>query len=439
MFVDEAHITVRSGRGGNGIVAFRREKFVPRGGPAGGDGGKGGDVILAADEQLGTLIDFKYQPHHAAENGTPGGTSRKTGKDGADLVIRAPQGTLVFDDDTDELLADLAAPGSRVLVCRGGRGGRGNQHFATASSQAPEIAERGEPAQERRLRLELRLVADVGVIGFPNVGKSTLISVVSAARPKIADYPFTTLQPNLGVVRLGIDRSFVIADMPGLIVGAHEGAGLGDRFLRHISRTRLLIHMLDAAALEGRDPLDDFDAINNELALYGEPLPSLPQIVTLNKVDLPDAPELARLTAEAVAKRGYECLPISAATHEGVDELMEAVWAKMAELPEPVPEEAEPQLVLAAPPRERPLDIRQAEPGLFVVSGTEVERAAAVAWLDSRAGLARFHSVLARLGVLKALELAGAEEGDTVKIGGTQFDYAPDEPVERGRRRRRSK
>jgi GTP-binding protein len=437
MFVDEVHITVRSGRGGNGVVAFRREKYVPRGGPAGGDGGKGGNVILAADPQLGTLIDFRYQPHHAAENGRPGGTSRKSGRDGADLVVCVPQGTLVYDDDTDQLLADLAGPGSRVLVCRGGKGGRGNQHFATASSQTPDIAERGEPAEERRLRLELRLVADVGVIGFPNVGKSTLISVVSAARPKIADYPFTTLQPNLGVVRLGIDRSFVIADMPGLIVGAHEGAGLGDRFLRHISRTRLLIHMLDAAALEGRDPLDDLGAINAELALYGDPLPSLPQIVALNKMDLPDAAELAEMTAEALAARGCECFPISAATREGVDELMEAAWARIAELPEPVSEEAEPELIVATPPDERPLDVRRPEPGLFIVSGTDVERAAAVAWLDSTAGLARFHRELGKLGVLEALAEAAAEEGDTVKIGDTEFEYAPDEPVQRGRRRKR--
>ena len=439
MFVDEVRIKVRSGRGGDGVVAFRREKFIPRGGPAGGDGGKGGDVVLAVDPQLGTLVDFQYQPNHTAEGGTRGGSSRKTGKDGADVVVRVPQGTLVYDEDTDELLADLDAAGSRVLVCRGGRGGRGNQHFATPSNQAPEIAERGEPGEERRLRLELRLVADVGVIGFPNVGKSTLISVVSAARPKIADYPFTTLQPNLGVVRLGIDRSFVIADMPGLIVGAHEGAGLGDRFLRHISRTRLLIHMLDAAALEGRDPLDDFDAINQELALYGEPLPSLPQIVALNKLDLPDAEELAELTAENLRSRGYQCFAVSAATRQSVDELMEACWSRLAELSDEIEEEAEPEMIVAAPPRERPLHVEEAEAGVFEVTGTDVERAAAVAWLASTAGLGRFHSVLERLGILKALAEAGAEDGDTIVIGNTEFEYTPDEPAERGRRRRRER
>jgi GTPase len=430
VFVDEVRITVRSGRGGNGVVAFRREKFLPRGGPAGGEGGRGGDVILWANPQLGTLIDFTYKPLRRAEDGQHGSGSRKTGRDAEDLLMPVPVGTLVFDADTGELLADLAAPQARVLVAKGGRGGRGNLHFTSSTRQAPRIAERGEPGQERRLRLELRLVADVGVIGFPNVGKSTLISVVSAAHPKIADYPFTTLQPNLGVVRLGVDRSFVIADMPGLIVGAHQGAGLGDRFLRHIARTRLLIHMLDAAALERPGPLGDLDAVNHELTQFSERLASLPQLIALNKTDLPGAAERAAECARVLAGRGYPCYAISAATRAGVPELMEAAYARLAEQPLPAAT-GEAALVVAPPPREQPLLVKRTETGVFHVTGTAVERTAAMAYLDSREGLSRFHEELRRQGVLSALAEAGAEEGDTVTIGDAAFDYIPDrEPWE---------
>jgi GTP-binding protein len=441
MLVDEAIITVRSGRGGNGIVSFRREKFVPKGGPAGGDGGKGGDVLLYTDAQSATLVDFKYAPRYSAENGVPGSGAMKTGRDGGDCRIKVPVGTLVYDDGTGDLLADLSAPGMELLVARGGRGGRGNVHFATPSRQAPEVAEGGEPGQERRLRLELRLLADVGVIGFPNVGKSTLISVVSAARPKIAEYPFTTLSPNLGVVSLpGVGRSFVIADMPGLIVGAHEGAGLGDRFLKHISRTRLLIHMLDVAALEGRDPVEDFDAINRELALFGENLAAIPQIVALNKIDLPEGKDRAKTVGQTLAGRGYDCYPISAATGAGVGELMEATWARLAEFGEPEEPPAEAQLIIAAPPAERPLSVERMERGAFRVKGTAAEHAAATAYVQSRQGLDRFHRTLQRLGVLRALREAGAREGDTVIVGKREFDYVEDRAVAEmrgGRRRRR--
>ncbi|MBM3500840.1 MAG: GTPase ObgE [Armatimonadetes bacterium] len=442
MLVDEAVISVRSGRGGNGIVSFRREKFVPKGGPAGGDGGKGGDVLLYTDDQLSTLIDFRYAPRYAAEDGWPGQSSHKTGRHGADCLIRVPVGTLVYDHETGELLADLGGPRMKLLVARGGRGGRGNVHFATPSRQAPEVAEGGEPAQQRRLRLELRLLADVGVIGFPNVGKSTLISVVSAARPKVADYPFTTLAPNLGVVSLpGVGRSFVLADMPGLIVGAHEGAGLGDRFLKHISRTRLLIHVLDAAALEGRDPVEDFDAINRELALFGEGLADIPQIVALNKVDLPDGREFGAIAAEALQARGLECHLISAATREGVDRLMEAAWAKLAQLPaaEAQAGEGEEELLIAAPPREEPLTIEVTESGAFRVCGTAAERAVARAYMQSREGLAAFHEALRRAGVLDALKQAGAVEGDTVRLGKTEFDYLEDDREPIAPRRRTAK
>lgn len=428
MLVDETEITVRSGRGGNGVVAFRREKFVPLGGPGGGDGGKGGDVFITADPQLATLLDFQYQPHHSAEDGRHGGTSQKTGKGGADLTIAVPAGTLVHDVETGDLLADLDRPGMTLLAARGGRGGRGNCHFVTPSHRAPEIAERGEPSQQRRLRLELRLVADVGVIGFPNVGKSTLISVVSAARPKIADYPFTTLQPNLGVVGLsGVDRSFIIADMPGLIVGAHEGAGLGDRFLKHISRTRLLIHMLDAAAIEGRDPAEDFSAVNRELELAGHGLGELPQIVAFNKTDLPDAEELAEMTGEALEAQGHDCHLISAVTRRGVNELMEAVWTRLQELGTEAPEAGE-QLEVIVPPdlAEQPLSVKEEEPGVFRVTGTEVEYTAAVAYVSSQEGLLKFHRKLQKLGALSALAEAGAEEGDRAKIADLEFDYIPD-------------
>ncbi|MGQ9730487.1 MAG: GTPase ObgE [Candidatus Zipacnadales bacterium] len=429
MFVDEVTITVRSGRGGNGTVAFRREKFVPRGGPAGGDGGKGGDVILRANEQLLTLLDFKYEPHHRAEDGVHGSGSRKTGRDGADCIIDVPVGTLVYDAQTGDLLADLNVPGAKLLVARGGRGGRGDYHFATPSRQAPRIAEGGEPGQERHLRLELRLVADVGVIGFPNVGKSTLVSVVSAAHPRIADYPFTTLSPHLGVVSLpGVGRSFVVADMPGLIVGAHDGAGLGDRFLRHIARTRLLIHMLDAAALEGRDPLDDFDALNRELTLFGEHLAEIPQIVVLNKIDLPQAYDRAMVTKQALTQRGYDCYAISAATHTGVNALMETVWQRLEELgPAPIQRAAEPPLIVAPPPPEVPLQVTVAGPHCFRVTGTAAERASARAYLESREGLVLFHQELSRLGVLQALAEAGAQEGDTVIIGTREFQYTPEQ------------
>lgn len=435
MLVDEAVITVRSGRGGNGVVAFRREKYVPKGGPAGGDGGKGGDVIIATDPQLSTLIDFRYETIYTAQNGKPGSGAHKTGAAGADRVIYVPVGTLVYDDQTGVLLADLNAPGLKLLVARGGRGGRGNAHFATPSHQAPDFAEGGAPGEERRLRLELRLMADVGIIGLPNVGKSTLVSVVSAARPKIADYPFTTLVPNLGMVRLpGVGRSFVIADMPGLIAGAHSGAGLGDRFLRHISRTRLLIHMLDAASTDGRDPLTDFNIVNRELELYGQGLEEIPQIVALNKIDLPDAERKAQQAARVLQARGYDCHCISAVTGQGVMNLMESTWARLAKLTPVSTTPTHEQLLVAAPPPEKPLAIVRDEKGAFRVTGTAAEHAAATAYLQSPEGLARFHRALRNLGVLDALRDAGAQEGDTVFIGQREFQYCEEDDTVTPRR-----
>ncbi len=323
MFIDRAVIHVKGGDGGRGCVSFRREKFVPKGGPDGGDGGDGGDVILVADERLSTLLDFHYRQHYHAERGGHGEGGRRHGRRGASLIVPVPVGTVVKDADTGAVLADLVRPGQQVVVARGGRGGRGNARFATPTRRAPRYAEPGEKGEERRLELELRLLADAGLVGKPNAGKSTLLSRVSAARPKIADYPFTTTEPCLGVVGLPDGRSFVLADIPGLIEGAHRGAGLGHTFLRHISRTRVLVHVVDLAA--DRDPVADFEEVNGELRLYDESLLSRPMLVALNKIDLPAARERAGDVAERIAALGYPVFPISAATGEGVDALMAAV------------------------------------------------------------------------------------------------------------------
>jgi GTP-binding protein len=330
-FVDQAHLRVRAGDGGKGAIAFRREKYVPKGGPAGGDGGDGGNVVLVVDGGLSTLLDFRYRNEYEASSGQPGGNKDKYGRAGEDLVLRVPPGTEVYDDATGEKLADLQGHGERFVVARGGKGGRGNIHFATSTDRAPRRFEPGTPGEERQIRLDLKLLADVGLLGLPNVGKSSLIARISAARPKIADYPFTTLVPNLGMVRLTRDRtddrSFVVADIPGLIEGAHAGAGLGDRFLRHVERTRVLVHLLDAAtAGPGRTPLGDYDAINRELALFDPALAERPQIAVLNKMDLPDVRRRRRQIAAKLAKRGVRLMAISAVTGEGVDELLDEVW-----------------------------------------------------------------------------------------------------------------
>jgi GTP-binding protein len=329
-FVDQALIRVRAGDGGKGAVAFRREKFVPKGGPAGGDGGNGGSVVLVVDGGLSTLLDFRYRKEYQAPAGEGGANKDRYGHAGADLILRVPPGTQVFDQGNGKLLADLHADGERFVLARGGHGGRGNIHFATSTDRAPRRFEPGLPGEERSVRLDLKLLADVGLLGFPNVGKSSLISRISAARPKIADYPFTTLVPNLGMVRLSSERSFVVADIPGLIEGAHRGAGLGDRFLRHVERTRVLVHLVDATAGPDRAPLRDYDAINRELALFDPRLAERPQLVVLNKVDLPDVSRVARRTAAQFARRGLELLTISAATGAGLNELLEAIWRVLA-------------------------------------------------------------------------------------------------------------
>ncbi|HLN02118.1 MAG TPA: GTPase ObgE [Bryobacteraceae bacterium] len=325
MFIDEAKIYVKAGDGGNGCLAFRREKYVPRGGPSGGDGGRGGDVYMVANEQLNTLLHFRFNPEHRAQRGRHGEGSNCTGQDGEPVVLEVPVGTVVYDADTGDRLHDLALPGERVLIARGGRGGKGNARFATATHQAPTEHQPGRPGQERRLRLELKLLADAGLVGFPNAGKSTLISRISAARPKIADYPFTTLEPNLGVVQLDDFRSFVVADIPGLIEGAHLGHGLGTQFLRHIERTKLLVHLVDVSEASGRDPVEDFETVIRELASFSEDLAKKPMLVVASKMDAAQDPARIESLKRLAEERGLPYLEISSVTGKGLEALKHAI------------------------------------------------------------------------------------------------------------------
>ena len=329
MFIDRARIKIKAGDGGNGVTAFRREKFVPRGGPSGGDGGVGGDVWLEADEGLNTLLHLRYNPEHKAERGHHGEGSNRSGKDGESITVRVPVGTQVFNAETNELLCDFTEPGQRFLAGKGGKGGWGNAHFATPTRRAPKFHYTGRPGDEKELQLELKLIADVGLVGYPNAGKSTLISVISAAKPKIADYPFTTLEPNLGVVDLGDFRTFVVADIPGLIEGASEGAGLGDRFLRHVERTKLILHLVDVSSASGRDPVDDYEIINRELANYTIDLSDRPQIVVATKIDALDDPERRDKLKERAKKDGKDFFEISSVANMGVKELVQAISRRL--------------------------------------------------------------------------------------------------------------
>lgn len=334
MFIDRVKIRVKAGDGGNGVTAFRREKFVPRGGPSGGDGGVGGDVWLEADEGVNTLLHLRYNPEHKAGRGRHGEGSNRSGKDGESITVKVPVGTQVFDADGEELLFDFTEPGQRFLAAKGGKGGWGNQHFATPTNRAPKYHYTGRPGEEHELQLELKLLADVGLVGFPNAGKSTLISVISAAKPKIADYPFTTLEPNLGVVSVGEFKTFVVADIPGLIEGASEGAGLGDRFLRHVERTKLLLHLVDVSSLEGRDPVEDYETINRELENYDPDLARRPQMVVATKLDALDEPERLENLRRKAARDGKPFFAISAVTNKGTQELVFAVSERLDELKE---------------------------------------------------------------------------------------------------------
>lgn len=427
MFFDQAKIYVKGGNGGNGVVAFRREKFVPRGGPAGGSGGRGGNVYLVVDEGLNTLSAFQKQVHYRAERGSHGGGANKTGANAPDLRIPVPPGTVVRDAETGEIVADLVRPGQEALIAAGGRGGRGNTAFKSARNNAPRIAERGEHGRERWLELELKLVADVGIIGVPNAGKSTLLSVVSGAKPKIADYPFTTVVPNLGVAEVN-HRQMVLADIPGLMEGAHEGIGLGLDFLRHIERTRMLIHVIDGSSA---DPMGDFEAINQELALFNPGLVARPQIVAVNKMDLPDAraqwPDIER----RIAARDLPVMAISAATRENVDQLLYRVQSMLDELgPLDVAEPDElPEITPAAD--EQSFTVSQLDDERWRVEGVAIERAAQMTNWDYHEAAMRFQRILRAMQIDEALREAGVAEGDTVHIGDVElvwgFENAFDE------------
>ncbi len=345
MFIDRVKIRAQGGHGGNGVTAFRREKFVPRGGPSGGEGGRGGDVWIVADSSLNTLLHLRYNPEHVAGRGMHGEGSKRSGRDGVDTIVRVPVGTQIFEATTGQLLQDLATDGARWLAARGGRGGFGNAHFATSTNRAPRYHQQGSPGEELELQLELKLLADVGLVGFPNAGKSTFISTVSAARPKIADYPFTTLEPHLGVVDLGDFRTFVIADIPGLIEGAHEGAGLGDRFLRHIERTTLLLHLVDVSSLSTRDPVADYQTVNRELAAYSAELAARPQMVVATKTDALEEPQRLESLRRKAESDGKSFFAISSATNEGIRDLVNAVAGRLKELKESA-RSADPVLVL---------------------------------------------------------------------------------------------
>jgi GTP-binding protein len=415
-FYDRAHISIQAGDGGDGAATFRREKYVPRGGPDGGDGGRGGHIYLLADAHLNTLLPFKERRRFTAERGGNGGSARKHGRDGRDVVVRVPPGTVVRAEiDGQSYEIDLAAPGMRLLAAAGGKGGLGNVHFATSTYQVPRLAELGQPGEARELELELKLLADVGMVGFPNAGKSTLLSMISAARPKIAPYPFTTLQPNLGVVGVG-DFSFVVADIPGLIEGAHRGVGLGFDFLRHVERTRLLIHVVDAAGVDGRDPLEDYHQINEELRLYQPELAERPQIVALNKADLPEArSNLARLRAE-IGLPASEMIAISAATREGIDTLLHHVAARLADLPGPERTPREETLTWPVPVVDDRMFTLEPEGAGWRVRGKKIERLISMTNFAQPEALRRIERVLDASGISAALRNAGIEEGDPVYI-----------------------
>lgn len=428
MWVDHVRIHVRAGDGGHGAVSFRREKYVPAGGPDGGDGGRGGNVVLVADAGERTLVAFRFRKRFVAANGRPGAGARKSGADGEDLVLKVPVGTMARDAETGELLADLDEPGSRAVVAWGGAGGKGNARFSTPTRQAPAFAQKGLPGQERDLELELKLLADVALIGYPNAGKSSLIARCSAARPEVGDYPFTTLIPNLGVVFRGPGRSFVMADIPGLIEGASRGAGLGHRFLRHVERSGLLVQVVDASGLEGRDPVDDLRVVRRELEAYRADLLERLKLVVANKVDLHESREHLPRLAEEAAALGVELLPISAATGEGVDRFLDRAEALLAQV---APPEKGEQVAVPPPPRGRaraPLKefrIERQNDG-FTVRGEALERVMARLDLENPESLRYLQHLLERSGVLRALREAGAQEGDTVWIGSAELEYVED-------------
>ena len=422
MFIDSAKIFVKAGDGGNGIVSFHREKYVAAGGPDGGDGGRGGDVIFEADESLRTLIDFKYKRKYMAESGENGGAGNCSGKSGADMVIKVPPGTIIRDESTSHIIVDMTMPGQRYILAKGGKGGAGNQHFATSTRQVPSFAKSGNPGDERSIVLELKLLADVGLVGFPNAGKSTILSNSSAAKPKIADYPFTTLEPNLGVVNLEGITSFIIADIPGLIEGAHEGVGLGHEFLKHIERTKLLVHVVDVAAVDGREPLKDFETINDELKQYNPKLAERPQVVAANKIDLPEGNENLQEFTNTLEKEGYKVFPISAATGSGMRDLMLYVAEMLSKLPDTlITDEIEDEVVYTAA-EEEPFTVRK-EGKTYIVEGSWVRKIVSSTNFGVFESLQYFQRAIRTKGIVDALEKIGIQEGDTVRMDEFEFEY----------------
>jgi GTPase len=419
MFVDQVVIHVKSGKGGDGMVHFHREKFVPQGGPDGGDGGKGGDVIFEVKPTLNTLSSFRPNQKFRAEEGAKGGPSQMTGRSGKDLIIHVPPGTVLFDADTGELIGDLTESGERLTMLKGGRGGRGNQHFATSRNQAPRTAEKGEPAQEKRIRLELKLIADIGLIGVPNAGKSTLLSVLTNAKPKIAPYPFTTLEPNLGVANIDEHTTVVLADIPGLIEGASQGAGLGYDFLRHIQRTRVLIHLLDGLS---EDPVADYSQINSEMSLFDPNLARKSQVVALNKIDQPEVQERLPAFQKKFRKLNVELMTISALARTNTRELLIQAYQKLQEAP-PV-EEVEAPLPVYKPKEDpREFAIKREGANEWRISGTSIERAASMTYWQHDGSVRRFQKIMETLGVDEALRKAGVQEGDTVAIGDFELEW----------------
>lgn len=417
MFIDETIIDVRSGKGGDGVIHFRREKYVPFGGPDGGDGGNGGDVLFVVSATLNTLASFRHQRMFHAQDGVNGAKQNMTGRSGEDKVIPVPPGTVIYDDNSGEILGDLVEPEQKLIVARGGRGGRGNARFASARNQAPRLAERGEPAQSRRLRLELKLIADIGIVGVPNAGKSTFLAAVTNAKPKIAPYPFTTLEPNLGVAELDPDTGLVLADIPGLIEGAHQGVGLGHAFLRHVQRTKVLIHLLDGMA---EDPLLDLAQINSELALFDRYLSEKPQVVALNKIDLPEVAERWPQIEKQLRAKGYDPLAISAVVGTNVRKILYRAAKLLDELP-PVKEKEElPVYRVETDPRE--FSIERISQG-WKVHGEAIERAASMTYWEYDQSVRRFQRILQTLGIEAALREAGISPGDTVLIGDYELEW----------------
>lgn len=422
MFIDKAKIFIKAGNGGNGSIAFHREKYVAAGGPDGGDGGKGGNVIFRVELGMTTLIDFRYKRKYVAKNGGDGSGKRQKGKKGEDIIIKVPQGTIVRDAQSNRIIADLSDPDKDVVLAKGGNGGWGNAHFATAVRQTPNFAKNGQPGDERELILELKLLADVGLVGFPNVGKSTVLSSTTKADPKIANYHFTTLEPNLGVVNLGEGRSFVLADIPGIIEGASEGVGLGHEFLRHIERTRILIHVVDVSSIEGRNPIEDFDTINDELSKYDMALEERPQIIAANKTDIIQNEEAYDCFMKEMKNRGYEVFPISAATGKGVSELMKKTYEELSKLP---------PIQIFEPEMEIEEFIDDTAPGFeimrendtFTITGSWIEAVGGSVNFSDNESLQYFQRALLKRGVIEALIEKGIQEGQIVKIGDLEFEF----------------